>query len=160
MGAAELMLLYLDTMVFISAIEGLANDPAAECARQVLRLVAHRKLSAVTSELTLAEVLSFRSAEFGAEDRKLIRSTYETLLIDSGYVALLPVLRDHMFVAADLATSLSAKVRLPDRLHLAAALSANATYFMSLDRRLTPPAPLQKLGLDEAALTMLRTQGA
>jgi len=46
---------------------------------------------------------------------------------------------------------------MPDRLHLAAALSANATYFMSLDRRLTPPAPLQKLGLDEAALTMLRT---
>lgn len=151
-------LLYLDTMVFISAIEGTENDSLAQCARAVIRSAVNGTVRAVTSELTIAEVLSFRAKELSGSERSLLRAIYEEVLINQRAIALCPVSREHMFISADLSATQSAKVRLPDRLHLAAAIDSGATHFVSLDQRINPPAPIQKIGLDEATYALLQTQ--
>ncbi|SHL26156.1 type II toxin-antitoxin system VapC family toxin [Roseibium suaedae] len=139
--------LYLDTNVFILALQGAADDVRADTARRLFFAVEDGTLSAVTSELALAEVLSGGGSQ--RQLPQLLKEQYLDLMVSRHLVELVPLVRDDMYLAADLSGSQSAKVRLPDRLHLATAIRVKADYFVSDDRMIDVPAPLEKCGLTE-----------
>ncbi|MBD8891840.1 type II toxin-antitoxin system VapC family toxin [Roseibium litorale] len=138
-------LLYLDTNVFILALQGEVGDERAENARRLFYGIEDGSLRAVTSELALAEVLTPKGDR--RQQEPALKRQYLELMVFRKLVELTPLLREDMYTAADLAEIQSAKVRLPDRLHLATAIRVKADHFVSDDRRIEVPAPLKKLGL-------------
>ncbi|MGA2638613.1 type II toxin-antitoxin system VapC family toxin [Methylocella sp.] len=132
---------YLDTNVFIRDFEG--AEAEAKPLRELfdaLRLDAKR---AVTSELTLAEVLA--PSKNGPE-LHIKRRFYLALIASTGFIDLLPINRSILIETADLRKV--AKHRLPDAIHVVTAIRAGCGFFMSSDRdmkklpkgmRLIPP---------------------
>jgi predicted nucleic acid-binding protein len=122
--------IYLDTNVFIKAVEGL--DEAASPAKTLIQALRHRRSGlAATSEITFAEVLA-PAKRPDALPLHMKRRAYLDLLLWSGFVALIPVNRDILIETAALrATS---KFKLPDAVHLVSAILARCRFFVSADR--------------------------
>jgi predicted nucleic acid-binding protein len=122
--------IYLDTNVFIKAVEGL--DEAASPAKTLIQALRHRRSGlAATSEITFAEVLA-PAKRPDALPLHMKRRAYLDLLLWSGFVALIPVNRDILIETAALrATS---KFKLPDAVHLVSAIRARCRFFVSADR--------------------------
>jgi predicted nucleic acid-binding protein len=122
--------IYLDTNVFIKAVEGL--DEAASPAKTLIQALRHRRSGlAATSEITFAEVPA-PAKRPDALPLHMKRRAYLDLLLWSGFVALIPVNRDILIETAALrATS---KFKLPDAVHLVSAIRARCRFFVSADR--------------------------
>jgi predicted nucleic acid-binding protein len=123
---AAARMIYLDTNVFILAFEG---DPERyPYLRHFFNILAHRQGSAITSELTLAEVLApHRSV--GREESTIF---YQNLLVESGFIDLRPVTRSVLVQTAELRKHFRHK--LPDAIHIVTSLQAGYRYFVSADK--------------------------
>jgi len=120
--------IYLDTNVFILLIEG--SPEKAEIVRSLFSVLSQRRDCAVTSELTLAEVLAPPRRD-GALDLFIKRPVYLNLLVWGGFVELVPISRDILIETANLREV--ARHKLPDAIHIVTAVKADCTHFLSAD---------------------------
>lgn len=135
--------IYLDTNVLIYFVEG--NDSFSAVLRDVFQAIDNRSLVAVTSELTLAEVL----VKPLAEAKTAIASIYRTLLSGEGPIRMLTVDRSVLLAAAELRARLGG--RLFDAIHVASAAQAACDVFLTQDLRISAPSGVRKLRLSEMA---------
>lgn len=120
--------LYLDANIFIYALEGEPTifDPL----RELFSLLKEKKGRAVTSELTLAEVLPKAS--------DIDRRSYLNLILWSGIFDLHPVSRDVLIETADYRKA-AGMPKLPDAIHAVTAIRAGCRTVLSRDHRLRLP---------------------
>jgi predicted nucleic acid-binding protein len=134
MGALERY--YLDTYVIFSAIEHPATFGPSHV--RFVRQLDAGKLEAVTSELSVAECL-VKPLRDRAEK---IVAAYLRFLDGRPTLPLLPIDRDILLTAARLRASLD--IRLPDAIHVATALRAHCSIFLTNDKRLKLPPEIRK----------------
>jgi predicted nucleic acid-binding protein len=120
--------LYLDANVFIYAIEGSAD--VADPLRQLFDLFRTNRGIAVTSELTLAEVLPRASS--------VQRRNYLNLIVWSHIFDLRPVSRDVLIDTAKYRER-AGMPKLPDAIHVVTAIRAGCRTILSADTRLKLP---------------------
>lgn len=120
--------IYLDTNIFIYAIQG--DVQISGPLQELFSLLRAKKGTAVTSELTLAEVLS------GARD--IDRRNYLNLIVWSGVFDLRPVSRDILMETADYRKA-AGMPKLPDAIHAVTAIRSGCHTILSRDHRLRLP---------------------
>jgi len=120
---------YLDTNIFIYAIEGYADF--IDELNQLFSQIDAGNLRAFTSELTLAEVLVRPLMDGNLE----IQSVYQQALQSSEVLEVVAVSRDVLIESASLRAI--ANLRLPDAIHGATAILSGCKTFLTNDRRLT-----------------------
>jgi predicted nucleic acid-binding protein len=141
--------LYFDANVFIYAVEG--NDDIAGLLRTLFELLSSNSNLAVTSELTLAEVLP------KADPTR--RRNYLELILYSGLFDLHPVTRDVLMETADYrriagvsrpdaSKSNASMPKLPDAIHVVTAVRAGCGRMLSFDRALKLPEGMRHLTRD------------
>jgi predicted nucleic acid-binding protein len=145
-------LIYLDTNVFIKAVEGL--DEAANPAKTLIEVLRRRRVGiAATSEITFAEVLA-PSKQADALPLHVKRRAYLDLLLWSGFVALIPVSRDVLIETA--ALRVMNRFKLPDAVHLVSAVHARCRFFVSADRDFDKmPEGMERVNCDQDNLPRL-----
>jgi predicted nucleic acid-binding protein len=145
-------LIYLDTNVFIKAVEGL--DEAAAPAKTLIRVLRHQRAGiAATSEITLAEVLA-PSRQGDALPLHMKRRAYLDLLLWSGFIALIPVSRDILIETAALRAM--GRFKLPDAVHLVSAIHVRCRFFVSADRDFDKmPEGMERVNCDQKDLPRL-----
>jgi len=119
---------YLDTNIFIYALEGFPDfvDELTE----LFESLQQGTLSAVTTELTLADVLVMPFV-----DRNMERQTeYQQVLQSSDALYVAAVTRNVLIEAAQLRALNN--LRLPDAIHAATAILTGCETFLTNDRRL------------------------
>jgi len=145
-------LVYLDTNVFIRAYE---SDPGeAEDLKVVFNLLRHNRNLAVTSELTLAELLAPSGQRHGQPARPSKKEFYLDLLLGYRFIDLYPVTTKILIATAELRKS--SPTKLPDAIHVVTAIETRCAFFLSSDhgtRRL--PEGLIHLLPDEAGIRTL-----
>ncbi len=131
----------LDTPIFIYFIE--QHPRYLPLVRSVFRAVDSGRLEAVTSTLTLLEtlVVPFRLGH------QAIIQRYEALLAGSRGLRLIDLDRPLLRAAAQLRAR--ARLKTPDALQVAAALSAGCSVYLTNDRRLPAVTGLRVLQLEE-----------
>ncbi len=145
-------LIYLDTNVFIQAVEGLDEDAAT--ARTLIKALRHRHFGiAATSEITFAEVLA-PTKRSDALPLYMKRRAYLDLLLWSGFVALIPVSRDILIETAALRAMSGFK--LPDAIRLVSAIHVQCRFFVSADRDFDKmPEGIERVNCDHEGLPRL-----
>lgn len=128
---------YLDTNIFIHAAEGFAA--LRETTLALFRALDEGRMRAVTSELTLAELL-VKPFEIGRRD---IADLYEEFIQDSRHFTVAPLQRTILVDAARYRADLG--LRLPDAIHVATAVTTGCSIMLSNDQQLRTPAGLQLL---------------
>jgi predicted nucleic acid-binding protein len=136
--------LYLDSNVFIAALE--SSTELGNSARRALLRIAQRELTAVTGELTIAEVLP----RLFAEETELLISAHSKALTSGGGLEVIAVTREILVQGAKLRAAL--KVGLPDAIHVATAVLNDCAAIVTEDRRLKAPAGISILRLGDEAL--------
>lgn len=129
-------IVYLDANPIAYALE--ADEVLAAALRDLFSILKQKPGSAVTSELTLAEVLPKRKVP----DRKFLE-----LLVWSGVFDLYPVSRDVLIDTADYRWVARARQpdgritmpKLPDAIHVVTAVKAGCRLFLSADKRIKLP---------------------
>jgi predicted nucleic acid-binding protein len=118
----------VDTACFIYLME--RHPTFAPLVRPVFEAAEGGALRLITSTLTLLEVLvvPYRAGELALAER------YERLLTRGRGLTMVPIDRAQMRIAARLRAMHG--LRTPDALQLAAGLSAQASHFLTNDRRL------------------------
>ncbi len=115
---------YIDTNIFIYFFQ--SHDAFGPAAKAIFEKVASGKWNAVTSVLTLSELLSIATQT----EAKLI----QTLYFETPHLVTIDV---DMTIASEAARiRREYHFRLPDAIHLATALYANADMFVTNDKRL------------------------
>lgn len=132
---------YLDTNLFIYALEGFPEF--ADTIRELFAAIENGALSAITSELTLAETLVKPFMDNDSQRQQAYLDAIQT----SDVLTVLPVSREILIEAARLRSSSS--LRLPDAIHLATALSAGCTSFLTNDRKIAALPGISIVTLDE-----------
>lgn len=134
---------YLDTNVFIYGIEPSEyTQHLFVVVTGLFELAMNQQISAMTSELSLAEVL------VGAyKASSSLVNLYENLIINRPELAVYPVDREVLRYAAQLRSQ--QKIALADALHLATALHHQADIFITHDKGIYSPAILTKLTLED-----------
>jgi predicted nucleic acid-binding protein len=113
--------------------------------RDVVQALDDGQFRAVTSELTLAEVLV---QPLRASDR-VYETTYMTMLSGHEAIQVQPVDREILVDAARIRAEIG--TRLPDAIHLATARASGCSTFLTNDHRLRAPAGLTVATLAELA---------
>ena len=131
--------IYLDANVFIYAVEH--SPEHAAFLDGLFDLLEAGEVVAVTSELTLAEVLA-KPFEDGRAD---LARLYEEMVAPSAWLSVVPVERAILVTAARLGPELGLK--LPDAIHVASAAATGCELFLSNDRRLKMPNGITLTGL-------------
>jgi predicted nucleic acid-binding protein len=118
---------YLDTNVWIYALEGF---PAfAQELATLFQAIDQGQLTAVTSELSLSEVL-VKPIQNGNTAQQDI---YKQAISSSSTLQVVPVQRDVLIEAATLRATVNLK--LPDAIHAATAISTQCSTFLTNDQR-------------------------
>jgi predicted nucleic acid-binding protein len=132
---------YLDANVFIAAFE----NPGAHSdhAWWVLDAVERGRITAVTSELTLAEIL-IKPLETRDD---ALAAAYQEIIVSAPGFEVLPVTRVILIDAARLRAARSS-IRLPDAVHLTTAQHGNCAFLVSDDVRLAVPERMTLLRVD------------
>ncbi|HEX5778551.1 MAG TPA: type II toxin-antitoxin system VapC family toxin [Xanthobacteraceae bacterium] len=141
--------IYLDANVFISAYE--SRGPRSDSAWTILEAVEKEEFSAVSSELTLAEILV---GPIRDGDDKLA-SRYHEMFQSGEHFLVAPVERDVLIEAAAL-RGIVGSLRLPDAIHVATARLQECKFVVSDDRRLPTAPGLVLVRLDRDALRNMR----
>jgi predicted nucleic acid-binding protein len=134
---------YLNTNILIYWIEGFSTG-AAEL-QELFDAFAEGRLTGVTSELTLAEVL----VRPIADGKHHARVAYERAVRDSAEFAVLPVSREILIRAAGIRAR--DKLKLPDAIHVATAEFSHCTTFLTNDARLKRLAGFRVVVLSEVS---------
>ncbi len=145
--------IYLDTNVFIRAVEG--TDEAAAPAKRSIETLrgGHRAGVAATSEITFAEVLASPQRS-DALPLQIKRRAYLDLLIWSAFITLIPVSRGILIETADLSTV--ARFKLPDAIHLVSAIRRGCRFFVSADKDFDKlPQGMERIDPDENGVSRL-----
>jgi predicted nucleic acid-binding protein len=132
---------YLDANIVIYIVEGFVVF--RDLLRELAEALTRGEFSAITSELTLAEVLV---KPFRAADRQY-ETTYMTLLNGREALRVMPIDRDVLIRAARIRADHHA--RLPDAIHLATALNHRCSLFLTNDDRLRAPTDIAVLTLSD-----------
>ncbi len=134
---------YFDANIFIYAIEGFTGYETL--LETLLQKVQDKAIRAITSELTLAEVL-VKPMQLRANN---VIELYETMLSYDSPIETIPVSRARAIWrhSAELRTEL--KMALPDAVHVATALYAGCSFFLTEDKNLRLPGSLRKMMLEE-----------
>jgi predicted nucleic acid-binding protein len=133
--------LYLDTNIFIYACEGFPEY--ADKLLELFETIDSGKITAVTSELTLAELLVKPFMDGNTHRQTIYRDTIQ----DSDLLSVYPVTRDILIEAARLRSISS--LRLPDAIHIATAGFAGCNAFLTNDRRIAAVAGIKIIFLSE-----------
>jgi len=137
---SEMPTVYLDANVFITAFEN--AGARSDHAWWLLNAIEEGQVSAVTSEITLAEIL-VKPLEVG--DAALAAS-YQTMIAPNPVLDVSPVTRDRLIEAAGIRAR-RPSVKLPDAIHLATAQHHGCGFFISNDERLAVPAGMRRVPL-------------
>ena len=132
---------YLDTNIIIYLLEGF--EPHTTILSQLLQAIEQGQITCITSELTVAEVLVRPFKREAADHIK----TYTDALNDPRLVTLKPVTYQTFVDAAF--TRAETGMKLPDAIHVAAALQANCDIFLTNDKKIKTPKSLCLMTLDE-----------
>jgi predicted nucleic acid-binding protein len=145
-------IIYLDTNVFIKAVEG--TDEAAAPAKRLIGTLRHQRPGvAVTSEITFAEVLASPKRS-DALPLHIKRRVYLDILVWSAFITLIPVSRDIPIETADLNTV--TRLKLPDAVHLVSAKRSGCRFFVSTDKDFDRlPQGMERVEPDEIGLSRL-----
>lgn len=130
--------IYLDTNIFIFAVEG--SDKVSGLLSELLIRAEVRPGMLFTSEVTIAELL-VKPLKF--QDNDLIKA-FDNLVFCNKAVRVSPLPPMAYRYAAAL-RSHRASIKLPDALHLGAAMAGNASHFLTLDTGIAPPLDLGNL---------------
>ena len=133
---------YLDSNVFIYAFE--EHPVFAGPLHALLAEIEARRLDAVTSEITLAEML-VRPLR---EERDDLARVYETFLTPRASFAVVPVSRDVLVEAARLRAT--ARLKLPDAIHAATARQSGCAALLTNDTGLGAVPGVEVVRLAEA----------
>jgi len=120
---------YLDANIFIYALEGL--PPVVAKLAALFQRFDRGELRAVTSELTLAEVL----VKPIRDNNTAFRDQYDQSIRTTPSLTVVPVARQILVDAATLRAM--STLKLPDAIHGATALAANCTTYLTNDHRFT-----------------------
>jgi predicted nucleic acid-binding protein len=131
----------LDANIFIYAVE--AFEAYRAISKQLFATIDAGQIIAVTSELSLAEVL----VQPIAKNSQNIVAAYESLLTQRPSFEVIPVTRAVLRQSADVRATLGNK--LPDAIHIATAELANCSFILSEDRALKLPRSIQRVTLAE-----------
>lgn len=131
--------IYLDTNIWIYAIE--AYPLYIELLRKLFFAIDQRQLIAVTSELTIAEVLV---KPFQDNNLQAIQA-YQNIFQSSDSVKVIAINRNILQAAARLRAT--TKLKLPDAIHLATALDQKINTFITNDTGFQSISDLQVLQL-------------
>jgi predicted nucleic acid-binding protein len=146
---ANSSLVYVDSNPFIYMVEG---EPKIARPLKLLFDELHRYPgTAITSELTLAEVLAPDS--FGTPRTPDTKRMYLDLVIWSHSVALRPVSREVLLETTKVRSV--SKLKLPDAIHLCTAILNDCDFFLSRDRRIKPPEGMTLIEPSEAGIAGL-----
>lgn len=142
--------IYLDANVFISAYEN--RGAHSDHAWWILDAVEGGEFSAVTSELTLAEVLvgPIRDGD------EVLAKDYNEVIAPGDALSIVPVDRKTLIEAANL-RAMRRSLRLPDAIHVATARLNECRYLVSDDRRLPFTPGVQMVQLSPYSLDVIRT---
>jgi predicted nucleic acid-binding protein len=132
---------YLDANTVIAIVEGVDDLHPAQ--RTFLRSIDEGAVLAVSSEMTLSECLV---RPFRERDGAAIAIMLD-FLNGRRTLPLVPLSRDVMIMAAKIRAETTAK--LPDAIHLACALDAGCTVFISADKRLPMIGDLRRASFDD-----------
>lgn len=138
---------YFDVNVFIYAVEP-TQDMQAYFATvtQLFEMAVAKQITAITSELTLAEAL------VGAyKNNQPLVALYKEMISDRPELAVYPIDRTILTTAALLRSE--QKTALADAIHVATALTQGADFFITQDKRLQTAEGLHKLTLDSLLTT-------
>ena len=117
---------YLDTNIFVYALEGFERfEPALS---ELFKEIQDGRIKAITSELTLAEVLVKPLADGKTE----VCAAYTAAIQDSEGLEVAPVTREVLIEAAGIRAKIG--VRLPDAIHMATAILSGCRSFLTNDR--------------------------
>jgi predicted nucleic acid-binding protein len=144
---------YLDANVLIAAFE--ATGARSDHAWWILDAIEAGEFVAVTSELTLAEVL-VRPLQEG--DDELARR-YQEIVAPSSSIEV-PVVDRRVLVEAAILRTMSRSLRLPDAIHVATARLAGCRHIISDDRRIPFAAEIKVVPLGPHALDVIRSSRA
>lgn len=131
---------YLDTNVFVYAVEGFPEYQ--EFLKELFDRIERSEITAVTSELTLAEVL-VKPLELGRHD---IVAFYDEMLQTSDRLVVAPIEREILVNAAEYRATLN--ISLPDAIHVATAVNSGCSILLSNDRKLRAPESITIRGLE------------
>ncbi len=122
---------YVDTNIIIYLIEGLSEyeKPLGE----IRELLETSQLHPITSELSLAECLV---QPFKTNATEAV-SLYRTFLEDSGCFDLLQIHKEVLVQAAYITAE--TKMKLPDAIHVATAITTNCNLFLTNDKNIRTP---------------------
>ena len=141
LDAIEGPLLYLDTNIFIYAVESV--PPFSDAMRELFRHIDDGHCQAVTSELSLAECL----VKPFLEGDMIRRRAFERAVQTSPVLQVIPISRTVLVSAAELRARTGLK--LPDAIHLATATHAGCATFLTNDRRFLVAPRLRTLVLSD-----------
>jgi uncharacterized protein len=120
--------LYLDTNILIFSVE--QGNPWSEMLRELFEEIDGRVIHALTSELTIAEVL-VKPIALGEDD---LIETYNQLLAANSIIRTVPIDRPILGLAAELQSRLG--IRLMDAIHVATAKVCACEFFLTNDEPL------------------------
>jgi len=120
--------IYLDTNIFIYAIEGYTKFETE--LNELFEAFDAGNLQAITSELTLAEVL----VKPLIDNNVKVCSAYENAIQSSQVLEVVPINRTILRQSARLRSTIN--IRLPDAIHAATAILNGCTTFLTNDKRL------------------------
>lgn len=145
--AAGSFRVYVDANPFIYFIEG--EETIARRIKPFFDILKGNSNCAVTSELTLAEIL--------AKARPDARRNYFNLIVWSNLFQLLPVTRDILIDTVDYrsVSQSTRRVNLPDAIHVVTAISARCQAFFSADAGLKLPENIELFEPNDAAVAKL-----
>ncbi|MGH8581270.1 MAG: type II toxin-antitoxin system VapC family toxin [Gammaproteobacteria bacterium] len=132
---------YLDANVWIYALEGYAAY--AVPLKALFARIDAGEIAAITSELTLAEVLVKPFADGNAA----LQQIYVETLHDRPSLTVAPITRTTLIKAARLRAQHTA-LKMPDALHAATALVSGAKYFISNDVRFATVSALERVDIN------------
>lgn len=119
---------YLDTNTLIFAVE--QGNPWTATLQELFAAIDARRIHALTSELTMAEVLA-KPLALGAVD---LIERYEALLAPDSLIRTVPVDRPVLRIAAELQGKL--RIKLADAIHVATAKQCACDFVLTNDERL------------------------
>lgn len=131
----------LDTAPLISYIA--REKPYVELLRPLFAAIAEGKVRAITSAVTLVEVLVRPLRDKHPE----LAAKYQDILLHSPNLTTMPLSADIAVQAAELRATLD--LRTPDAIQVATARIGGAIAFLTNDKRLRVPAGLNRLVLDD-----------
>ena len=144
---------YVDANPFIYFVDG--QEETASRIRPFFAALAERPGAAITSELTLAEVL--------AKAQPNARRSYFNLIIWSKLFQLEPITRDILIDTADYRRisqrtrpdGSKATLKLPDAIHVVTAMRSRCRMFFSADERLVLPVEMSVIRPNDIGLAEL-----